>query len=179
MLTMSADIARSRDITWGILNFSLKTKRESKNAESIPIEAEVTEYMGSDISAIAKTERMDETLDIAVLVTTFNVVFRGNGLTNSMSELRRVRAKIPIIKSVIITIVTFVRMNSEPESVAFFSRVKSFKTTEFAPEITKKARHTGIVALEKFRTVPIYGIMVANSIRTIDTIIVAVGSSSR
>jgi hypothetical protein len=114
-------------------------------------------------------------LDIAVLVTTFNVVFRGNGWINSLSELRRKRAKKPKSKSAIATITALVRINSETESVAVFSSVKSFKTIEFAPEITKKARHTGIVALENFCFVPIYGITVAIIIRITDMIMVMLG----
>ena len=179
MLIISADIARNRDIAWTMLNFSLNTKRESRNAEIIPIDVELTEYTGSDISAIANTERIDVTLDIAVLVTTFNVVFSGNGRTSSFSEFLCKTAKTPKAMSVTATIITFVRINSEPESVAFFSKVKSFKMMGLAPEITKKARHTGMVALENFCFVPIYGMMVAITIITTEIIIVVVGSSPR
>ena len=177
MLTISADIARNSDIAWTILNFSLNTKRESRNAENIPIEDEVTEYTGSDISDIANTERTDVRLDIAVLETTFNVVFMGNGCTSSFTVLFFKRVSKAQVSADTTTITAFVRINNDPESVAVGESVKSFKMMGLVPEIIKKARQTGIVALENFCFVPRYGIIVAISIRTIEIIMVAVGSS--
>lgn len=118
-------------------------------------------------------------MENAVLATMFNVVFKGNGFDRSLIVARFEMRIADKTKIEITAIITFVGINSEPESVAVCSNVKSFKTIEFVPDITKNARHTGRVALENFCFVPTYGITVAMIIKTTEIIIVMVGLSPR
>ena len=161
------------------LVFSLKYKTDSKNALIVPKAEVVVVYTVRDISCIANTEITDETLDISVLIITFDVVFKLKGRTISFSGLRRKRANIAITNREITTIITLVSINSDPESVAVLSSVKSFKTMGLAPEIKKNARHMGIVAGDNFPFVPKCGIIDAITIETTDIIIVTVGSLPR